>query len=123
MSRKNFIRSVIVASVLLSSSDLNCARAQQRPAIEVEVVTLTPRGFWPNSLTRPRGPFRLLIQNTTRTKNLPIDFVDGQSAKVKDLGIDERSGKRRSELVDLPPGKYTVRVPSQARWTFQIEIR
>jgi hypothetical protein len=123
MLRKNFIRTFVVACLLLSSSGLDCARAQQRPAIEVEVVTLTPRGFWPNSLSRPRGPFRLLIQNTTRTKNIPIDFVDGQSTKVKDLSIGERAGKRRSELVDLPPGRYTVRVPSQARWTLQIEIQ
>ena len=101
------------------STQLGPPRAQvegQAPA------TGGPQYAADDKLVRPAGTFRLLIQNTTNLNDVDFDIIGDTNAKVKDVPINARSGKRRSELLTLTSGKYKLRVQSQPKLTMDIEI-
>jgi len=78
-----------------------------RDNLEVELITLRPEGFEPSQLTRPKGPFVLLVDDRSGK--------DGSSLRLQRLrGEDLRelnTNRRKSEwhdLISLPPGDYLL---------------
>lgn len=90
--------------------------------VHVEPVTLTPQGFDPPKLVRPRGPFILLLHNRSGLKDdLDID-IDAADKKVKTVKLLSKHYDF-GEVLRLPPGLYTVRVKGKGHYTLAVEVK
>jgi hypothetical protein len=93
---------------------------KQKPG--VEVVYITEKYIYPAQITRPSGPFLLVIKNHSRLKGLLMhvtDNVTGLSLNQADL--DSVNGNY-SVLLNLPPGTYKLLEPSQPGLKFTLTI-
>jgi hypothetical protein len=95
--------------------------AQKSARLESEIVTVTPAGFEPAEITRPRGRFLLGVDNRSGLEDiqLRLERVDGSRVPV----VEAR--KRRlswREEVELPPGRYVIRESNHREWNCLITI-
>lgn len=140
-SRRNSKSVVIFAGVVLTAiavsgiaarswyapssvpSSMRPASAQPTPpeSMQVEQVTATPRGFEPLQLTRPSGKFLLNINNRSELKSVTLLLLDEQGERVrqKQLPIGKLSW---AEVIDLPPGRYTLTEAEHREWTCELTI-
>jgi hypothetical protein len=101
------------------------AAVQGQPAperIEMERITLTPRGFEPSAITRPRGSFYIAVDNRSGLLDeltFRLDRVDGNLLHEARLPKG-RLGWR--QLVDLPPGRYVVTEADHLDWVCSVTI-
>lgn len=84
------------------------------PNVEVELLTVRPYGFEPSEITRPKGPFVLLIDDRSgkESSSLSLQRLTGESVR------EVRTKRNKSdwhELLDLQPGEYVVTGDSGAR--------
>jgi hypothetical protein len=98
------------------------AQAQQTGlALEAEIITITPRGFEPAEITRPKGAFILLVDNRSELDEITFR-------------LDHEAGHRQHEvrvtreqwdwdgMVNLHPGIYMLTEASHPDWLCRITI-
>lgn len=92
-----------------------------RPRVESEVITLSPTGFNPAEITRPRGRFLILVDNRSE-----LDEVTFRLSRADGHGLREvRRTKEEliwKQLEDLPPGEYLLTEASNPEWVCRITI-
>jgi len=106
--------------------------ARQNPAIvqvqstperiEMESITLTPRGFEPSAITRPPGAFYIDVDNRSGLQDeltFRLDRVDGR--RLHESRLPEGHLEWR-QLVDLPPGRYVVKEADHPDWVCSVTI-
>jgi len=96
--------------------------SQRSDTLEVELITVESYGFEPANITRPKGPFILLVDDRTGkdTSSLQLQRVNGE--RVRDV----RTNKTKSEwnsLIDLPPGDYVLTIAGSPDSQCQIRIQ
>jgi hypothetical protein len=110
-------------SVFTASAQSNPGNGQRRFAtFEVEVVTLTEKGFEPSRIVRPPGEFRLVLRNFRPEKVSDFEILDDRGAKKKDLQDNKDKAKQIHEQLDLGPGTYMLRLRNQPSTRIQIVI-
>jgi len=96
--------------------------SQRSETLEVELITVESYGFEPSTITRPKGPFILLVDDRTGkdSSSLQLQRVNGE--RVRDV----RTNKTKSEwnsLLDLPPGDYVLTIAGSPDSQCQIKIQ
>src|ERR1700689_5309159 len=70
------------------------------PLIETEIVTINDHSAWPSIITRPQGPFFLMIRNRTRTLTglslTSANAPSGVAAITQGLNLSNVLSQRRS---------------------------
>lgn len=89
--------------------------------LQVELVTITPRGFEPAAISRSGGRFLLSVDNRSGLDEvtLRIDRVAGdrlREARVPRKELDW------SEVADLTPGQYVLTEASHPQWVCRFTI-
>jgi len=113
------------ASVSAGKSQALTAVTAQRPRaianIEAELVTVTPHGFEPQQITRPSGPFLLMLDNRSglRQANLRLSLEAG--AQLREVPVP-REQPDWSEVIALPPGRYVLTEADHPRWLCRLTI-
>jgi hypothetical protein len=90
--------------------------------IEMERIILTPRGFEPSAITRPRGAFYIAVDNRSGLQDqltFLLDRMDGNRLHEARLPKG-RLGWR--QLVDLPPGRYALTEADHPDWVCSVTI-
>lgn len=92
-----------------------------KPRVESEVITLTPTGFSPSEITRPRGRFLVVLDDRSGLDE--VTFILGRAN-----GDRVREARRtKAELIwrqleDLPPGEYLLTEAGHPEWVCRITI-
>ena len=91
------------------------------PPAEIELVTLTPSGFEPAEISRPKGPFVLFVDDRSGRENssLGLQRVSGERLRTVSL---QRNKSQWNDTVDLTPGTYILQDVNNAALRCQITI-
>jgi hypothetical protein len=96
---------------------------EERP--EVELITLTPDGYIPPQITRPKGKFLLVVDDRS---GLPQTFQklerligEGNGEKMKDANV-KRAQTLWTEEYDLAPGEYLLTEANHSSWKLKITV-
>lgn len=105
-----------------ASADANLQQhTHQRSPMEAEIITITPLGFEPAEITRPKGAFFLVVDNRSGLEEITFR-------------LDREAGQRQHEVrvpreqldwdgvVDLHPGTYLLTEASHPDWLCRITI-
>jgi hypothetical protein len=96
---------------------------RRRPISELqsEVITITRHGFEPRELSRPAGPFLLLLENRSglRAMLLQLKSEDGQTVRETHLTREESDW---NSVVNIPPGRYLLTEANHPRWSCAVTI-
>ena len=89
--------------------------------LQTERVTITPHGFEPAVITRPKGKFYLAVANRSglNAVTFRIDRVVGNRLKEVALPREKVGWK---EIVDLTPGDYVLTEATHLSWGCHIII-
>lgn len=89
--------------------------------IEVEVITATPMGFEPTSITRERGPFILALHNRSGEKELVLSLYRVSGEPLHEVRL--RTGRRtQHQPLDLPSGEYLISEAGHPDWRCRLVI-
>lgn len=93
------------------SSQPTFAQGASEKEVEVEVIALRTGGFAPAQITRPRGPFLLVIDNRSgvEVSAFEIRHEDGSlrhSMRARGHKISWQ------QMLNLPPGRYLLQPPA-----------
>jgi hypothetical protein len=94
----------------------------QKQRVEGEIVALGPNGFEPKQITRPRGPFLLVVENESRLPVVTLLLHGDVGPPIRNVLV-ARERRTWSDIVDLPPGTYKLREVTRPRWVCNITIR
>ena len=95
-------------------------QGQQAP-VQAELITITPTGFEPAELTRPKGKFLLALDNRSGLDEVEFYFERETGGRVN-VPLS-RSGKLAwRDIVDLPPGTYILRATNDQSWRCRLTI-
>ncbi len=90
--------------------------------IETVVVELGPNGFYPREIQRKsREKFHLLLR-ITHGQGLTTSRLESASGAVVKQSESARPVRRWSQIVDVTPGKYSLRVPGVTSQALNISI-
>jgi len=109
------------AKVSLASST---TAAQGNPAqvrIEVERITIRPRGFEPTEITRPAGHFILAVNNRSGLEEVALRLDRVAGSRLREVRVPRTKLDWRS-LVDLTPGRYVLTEANHPDWICHITI-
>jgi hypothetical protein len=109
--------------VVADSALTHASPARSRPIadFESELITITPHGFEPQSITRPHGRFLLMIDNRSGLAAPALTLTREPSERVRELQVP-RETPNWSDVVNLPPGQYVLSEPSHPGWSCLITI-
>lgn len=108
----------------LASSILPAQNPPVNPAdrIEVELVTLTTRGFWPQEITRPKGKFLLAVETRLEgDQSVTLTLADEKKNRLKEY-TGHGSQKGWTNIIDLNPGRYVISVAENPTWTCSFTV-
>jgi hypothetical protein len=89
----------------------------------VEVVYINQfHSVEPKSITRPPGPFLLVIENRTTLPVLNLRVLPAIANAVA-VAAGALSGKSIQFPLDLPAGKYVISESSRSDWAIDLEIK
>ena len=127
------LRLVLSILVLLVSGALILAHFKRAPSeaatmaqrpqapVQAELVTVTPTGFEPSELTRPKGRFLLAIDNQSGLDEVEFYFERENAGRVN-VPLGRRGKIAWREIVDLTPGTYILRATHDESWRCRITI-
>jgi hypothetical protein len=98
-------------------------RQSQRPVadFESELVTITPHGFEPTEIVRPKGAFQLAIEDRSGLETLSLQLSRSVGARLLNMR-SLRTEPNWNEVVDLEPGEYVLTAVENPRWTCRLII-
>ena len=96
--------------------------SQRSETLEVELITVESYGFEPSTITRPKGPFMLLVDDRTGkdSSSLQLQRVNGE--RVRDVSTNKTKSEWNG-LIDLPPGDYILTIAGSPESQCQIRIQ
>jgi len=89
--------------------------------VQAELITVTPTGFEPSELTRPKGRFLLAIDNQSGLDEVEFYFERETAGRVN-VPLSRRGRLAWREIVDLTPGTYLLRATNDESWRCRITI-
>jgi len=89
--------------------------------VQAELITVTPIGFEPAELTRPKGRFLLAIDNQSGLEEVEFYFERETTGRVN-VPLSRRGKIAWREIVDLAPGTYILRATNDESWRCRITI-
>lgn len=89
---------------------------------EVELVTLRPAGFEPVEITRPRGPFMLMLDDRSGLEKSSLRLTRENGEELEQLKTDRRKNEWHSVL-DLAPGDYVLVESNHPELTFRLTVQ
>jgi hypothetical protein len=89
--------------------------------IQAELITVTPTGFEPVELTRPKGKFLLAIDNQSGLDEVEFYFERETAGRVN-VPLSRRGKIAWREIIDLTPGTYLLRTTNDESWRCRITI-
>jgi hypothetical protein len=114
---------VAVAAFAAGTSRQPAAESQQQSegTTEAEVITIRPTGFEPTEITRPRGEFRLIVQNLSGLDeaDLRLSVDGGQVLYEARVPLTNRDWHR---TVNPPPGTYLITEAKHPGWSCRVTI-
>lgn len=124
---RNLRSRILLCTVLMTGSGAIRGQAIEvvAPGVkaEVEVVTLTPTGFFPTRLVRPTGPFLLALENRSGLReDLDLRLEGSAQQALKAYNLKQRT-LDFGEVVRLPPGIYKLRVQGKGKFELTLEIK
>jgi hypothetical protein len=87
----------------------------------VELITITPRGFEPNSIRRPAGRVILVVVNRSELPTMTLKLLSENGAVLGQTQLP-RNRRRWSFPANLPAGRYRVVDASRPSVVCNIEI-
>jgi len=84
-------------------------------SMQVETLTLTPRGFQPTEIERPAGKFLLGIDNHIRPEEFSFEIVQDDGHTVRQLKL-QKGELRLRKLLNLQAGRYVIREVNHPEW-------
>lgn len=94
---------------------------QSSNRLEAEIVTVTPTGFEPGEITRPKGRFILAVDNRSGLDEVDLYFVRETGARLNSRLT--RKGKLAwREIVDFPTGTYILKAANDESWSCRITL-
>lgn len=90
-------------------------------AVQAELITVTPAGFEPAELTRPKGQFLLAIDNQSGLDEVEFYFEREAGGRVN-VPLSRRGKLAWREIIDLTPGTYILRATNDESWRCRIRI-
>jgi|tagenome__1003787_1003787.scaffolds.fasta_scaffold20287279_2 hypothetical protein len=92
-----------------------------QPPIQAELITITPTGFEPAELTRPKGRFLFAIDNRSGLDEVEFYFERETGGRVN-VPLSRRGKLAWREIVDLTPGTYILRATNDESWRCRLTI-
>jgi len=93
-----------------------------RERIEGELIVLRPFGFEPREIRRPAGqPFLLVVENRSSLPLSSITINSSVGSRIRDASIS-REKRMWSDVLNLPPGTYTLGEVNHNDWTCRIVV-
>jgi len=89
--------------------------------VQAELITVTPTGFEPSELTRPKGRFLLAIDNQSGLDEVEFYFERETGGRLN-VALSRRGKIAWREIVDLAPGSYVLRAMHDESWRCRITI-
>jgi len=89
--------------------------------VQAELITVTPTGFEPSEITRPKGRFLFAIDNRSGLDEVEFYFQRETGARVN-VPLSRRGKLAWREIVDLPPGTFILRATNDESWHCRITI-
>jgi len=89
--------------------------------VEAEVVTATPTGFEPGSITRPAGRFLLAVDNASGLNELDL-YLERETGTRENIVLSRRGKLKWRQIIDLPPGRYILRAANDESWRCNINL-
>ncbi len=122
----------IFSSTVVSSAPVSAAKGEavtpvtvQRPRaianIEAELVTVTPHGFEPQGITRPKGSFLLMIDNRSGLAATSLSLTREAGPRTHEMRVP-REQPNWSDVVDLQPGRYVLTEADHPGWACRLTI-
>jgi hypothetical protein len=90
-------------------------------SITVDTVTLTPRGFEPGEITRSAEKFVLGVDNRILGQQFSFELLREDGHKAHQLKMTKGQLRVR-KLLNLPAGRYLLRVAEHPEWTCSIVL-
>lgn len=90
-------------------------------SIKAELITITPTGFEPAELTRPKGRFLLAIDNQSGLDEVEFYFERETGGRIN-IPLSRRGKLEWREIVDLTPGTYILRTTNDENWRCRLRI-
>lgn len=93
-----------------------------KEAIETVVVELGPDGFYPKEIQRKAGgKFYIFMRIGVGQEPLALQMENAAGVALKRDNLPN-VGKRWGQLIDVPAGKYVLRVPGKANMAINIAV-
>jgi hypothetical protein len=95
---------------------LLCARiSPAQGKMEAELVTIRDGGFVPARVTRPAGPFLLVVKNRTRESEVDLSLVRQDGTVIN--AIEKVTAVDRDYMLTLPASTYVLKDSAHPSWT------
>ena len=88
---------------------------------ESELITITPHGFEPREITRPLGPFLLMVDNRSGVAATALALTSEAGQRACEMRVP-REEPNWSDVVNLLPGHYVLTEADHPRWSCRITI-
>ncbi len=103
------------------SSAASSELGQRREQLEAEIVTITPTGFEPGEITRPRGRFILAIDNRSGLEEVQL-YVERETGVRVHSSLNRKGKLAWRDVIDLPQGVYVLRAANEESWRCRITL-
>ncbi len=94
---------------------------QNRSEMEAETITITPLGFDPPQMTRPKGAFLLVINNRTGLDEITFRLDREAGNRLHEVRVP-REQLDWDTVIYLHPGTYLLTEASHPEWECRITI-
>lgn len=103
-----------------SSGAAHTDAPSQSERLAAEVIRLTPNGFEPSEITRPKGRFLIHVENRTVLTEISLSL--SREAGGREHGARLLKKRKWVEMVNLAPGRYLLTEESHPEWSCRITI-
>jgi hypothetical protein len=99
------------------------ASADERNRVPMgwELITARPGGFEPKEITRPSGPFLLLVDNRSGIPDLILQLDHQAGSRLRAVRVAKHKLDWQ-EKFDLAPGTYILTEANNPDWSCRITI-
>jgi len=116
---------LVTYATFRSASTRNSAspsESQRSGTFEAELITVTSYGFEPSRITRPKGPFILLVDDRSGRENSSLRLQRVNGERLRDVNTN-RTKSEWNGVIDLPPGDYVLTIAGSPESQCQIRIQ
>ena len=118
----HFVRSSAKSSVNSTATPvLTATQGRPHSNMEAELITVTPNGFEPLEINRPKGSFLLMVQNRSGLPDVAIQLNRKAGPNLRALQLP-REQPNWDDVIDLEPGRYVLTEADHPGWSCRITI-